>query len=498
MTMADCQTVVSLRAIYAWVVLVCALGCATPWAKEVRKVSEAEGRFGSQDRVAGDADEILVSDRATGGKLAKADYGSQTIDTLLEATEPTNVRSYANVSTTENASSLAAVPTPTIAEAQALDATLSELQEMGAIDAATHTQLLDSLQHTDPALWPQLLAYFRSAASQRKQPLAEPPVEPVQLASATKPSADVAVVKEKNVPEQVNQGAIEPAAKPEEPPPSAENEKKESADKEEAPRAAAKKGKKTKRRKTASPKKEATSEDWQQVLAASIERLEKQTTQPPSTSAEVSQHAALRMMYLAAGRREDALKPIEGIPPGQQDFWAKELYGLSAYLDPTRNPDAGRRAAEANQHFREASARLSEIATLQVRNLSFCKEVTSYGVYKTFDVAQFHAGQELLLYAEVENFKSEHQDRGYHTALKASYQILDERGHRVDEKEFAITEEFCQNPRRDFFVRYFIWMPQRIYGGKYTLQLTVEDTLSQKIGQSSVEFSVATSGDAAP
>ena len=43
----------------------------------------------------------------------------------------------------------------------------------------------------------------------------------------------------------------------------------------------------------------------------------------------------------------------------------------------------------------------------------------------------------------------------YHTALKASYQILDERGARVDEKEFALTEEYCQNPRRDFFIRYF-------------------------------------------
>ena len=39
-------------------------------------------------------------------------------------------------------------------------------------------------------------------------------------------------------------------------------------------------------------------------------------------------------------------------------------------------------------------------------------------------------------------------------------------------------------------MRYHIWLPKRIYGGRYTLQLTIEDTLSQKIGQSSIEFTI--------
>ena len=90
---------------------------------------------------------------------------------------------------------------------------------------------------------------------------------------------------------------------------------------------------------------------------------------------------------------------------------------------------------------------------------------------------EFHSGQEVLLYAEVENFKSAATEQGFHTALRSSYQILDNRGARVDQKEFEITEEHCQNPRRDYFIRYFVWMPKRIYGGTYTLQLTIEDTL---------------------
>jgi hypothetical protein len=90
----------------------------------------------------------------------------------------------------------------------------------------------------------------------------------------------------------------------------------------------------------------------------------------------------------------------------------------------------------------------------------------------------------------VENFKSESTDKGFRTALRSSYQILDPHGARVAQQEFALTEEYCRNPRRDFFIRYFVWMPKRIYGGKYTLQLTIEDTLSQKIGQSTIEFEI--------
>jgi hypothetical protein len=123
--------------------------------------------------------------------------------------------------------------------------------------------------------------------------------------------------------------------------------------------------------------------------------------------------------------------------------------------------------------------------------VAFATEVQSYGCYKKFEKYEFHSGQEVLLYAEVENFKSASSEQGFHTSLKSSYQILDNRGARVDQKEFEVTEEHCQNPRRDYFIRYFIWMPKRIYGGTYTLQLTIEDTLSQKIGQASIEFTVA-------
>ena len=163
---------------------------------------------------------------------------------------------------------------------------------------------------------------------------------------------------------------------------------------------------------------------------------------------------------------------------------------MNAMLDVQRTGDVGRRAAEANLHLREASGRLAELAPLQVRNLNFCTEVISFGVFKKFEKNEFKPGQEVLLYAEIDNFVTESTSRGFHTAFKTRYQIHDSRGNRVDEIEFPLTEEYCQNARRDFFVRYLFNLPKQIFNGPYTLQLSIEDLTGRKIGQASIDFVV--------
>ncbi len=232
-------------------------------------------------------------------------------------------------------------------------------------------------------------------------------------------------------------------------------------------------------------------DDFAGHLSAAIRALETKTQKPPEGPDEVAAHAYLRMLYLVAGRREDALRPIAGVDSAQQDYWSKQLWGLATLLDSERSSDAPRRAAEAAQHLFEAAGKLGETATLVVRNLAYCTEVRSYGVFTRAKDTEFKPGQRVLLYAEVENFKSDHTQKGYHTALKCSYQILDAQGRRVAGDDSSAMEEYCQNPRRDYFLSYeHLHLPTPMYDGRYTLQLTIEDTLSKKIGQSSIEFTV--------
>jgi hypothetical protein len=232
--------------------------------------------------------------------------------------------------------------------------------------------------------------------------------------------------------------------------------------------------------------------DWHGQLTEVIRDLEQRTTTSPRTSIEINQHSALRILYLVAGRREDALRPIPGISPVTQDFWSKQLYGLSTYLDSSEQPDSARRATVAKQYLCEAASKLGDLGLLTVQNLALCTEVSSFGVFRAFKRQEFTPGQEALLYAEVNNFWSEETEKGFRTALRSSYQVLDGDGKRVAHREFAVTEDYCKSRRRDFFMRYFIRLPAEIAPGSYTLELTIEDTLANKIGQSSLPLVIKT------
>jgi len=230
--------------------------------------------------------------------------------------------------------------------------------------------------------------------------------------------------------------------------------------------------------------------DWQSYLQESILMLEQETAGPARTPEEVRRQAELRLLYLAGGDREAALRPIEGISTTQQEFWSEGLFALATYLDAESLPDGPRRAAEARRHLEAALTRLGELSTLSVRNMAFCNKVNSFGIYETYANDEFEPGQQVLLYAELENFKCEETAEGFVTSVRSSYQIFDARGVRVESHDFATTDETCRNRRRDFFMRYFIDLPTRIYDGDYTLKLTIEDMKGQTSGEATIPFRI--------
>jgi hypothetical protein len=340
---------------------------------------------------------------------------------------------------------------------------MAEVQQLGALDPAAQNALLDDLKKTDPSLWPQLVQTFRASIAYRKQV-----EERARLAA-----------------QQAGANGVQPAAYND---PGAQ--KLPTADDGTLPPAGVPAEFASGYPDTHLPEVHVGGDDWRSQLASAIQALEARTAGGGNTPLSPTDQATLRMLYLAAGRRDDALKPITGAADATQEFWSEELFGLSTALDEQRMPDAQRRDAEAVQHLRTAASWLGQSSTLVTRNLAFCTEVQSFGIYKPFPKYEFKPGEEVVLYAEVENFSSENNDKGYHTALKASYQIVDGRGARVAQQDYETTEEWCKNPRSDFFVRYFLYMPKRIYDGNYTLQLTVEDTLGNKAAQSSIPFTI--------
>jgi hypothetical protein len=432
---------------------------------------------------------------------------------------------------------------------QAVDDLVARIAERESLDPASKARLTQDLHQTDPALWPALMQYFQAALAYRRQteerntaagtgqaaappagsslgppPMPSGPASPnpsfSRNAAPAQPVAPAERAVAQSAPLPPPSGSQPPGLLPSYPrteygeapaAPLARSERPlQVASDSEAPRPKGEKpadkpdsrGLSREGPGTAAvvaagyvAAAGANSDPWSERLDGTIKSMEAEARQSPQSSAEVARQARLRLLYLAAGRREDALRPIPSASPALQDSWSQMVYGLATWMDTERFPDAGRRAGEARQPLVAAANRLGELAPLLVRNVSFVREVKSYGDVTPFEKTELAAGQEVLLYAEVENFKSEETPKGFHTQFRGSYEIFDARGQRVTAQELGKTDETCRNQRRDFFLVYNFRLPKRIYGGRHTLQLTVEDLQGQKIGQSSLEFTVKAGGE---
>jgi hypothetical protein len=219
--------------------------------------------------------------------------------------------------------------------------------------------------------------------------------------------------------------------------------------------------------------------------------LSHRVTDSPTTTAEIHQHVSLRMLRLLAGDTERALEPIPHISPAEQDYWSRQLFALATYLDHHAQPDDKRRAAASVIHLDEAVANLHELGSLTLRNLTFCKNVYDYGAYDTYDSDRFSAGQQVSLYVEVENYHCQSTEKGFCTSLGSTYEILNEKGDRIDGGEFPDVEDCCRTRRRDFHVQYGLALPAKLAPGRYTLQLIVKDRQSDKLGHATAAFEIA-------
>lgn len=218
---------------------------------------------------------------------------------------------------------------------------------------------------------------------------------------------------------------------------------------------------------------------------------------PPGATREqqqqyIQKQVQLRMLYLMAGHQERALEAIPGIDPADQEFWQQVFWSLANYFDSDAMPDSSDRATQTIAQLRSAVQRLQESARLEIRNVNFCHKINSYGDYERFQRDEFTPGQPVLVYAEVENFKSDPTSDGrFRTLLRSTVDIHKAGdGGLVQSIPFQATEDLCRNHRRDYFHSYEFTIPQRISLGPHVMKLTMEDQLSRKVATYSLNFTV--------
>jgi hypothetical protein len=134
---------------------------------------------------------------------------------------------------------------------------------------------------------------------------------------------------------------------------------------------------------------------------------------------------------------------------------------------------------------------LEQLAALQLSNVSFCYKINSFGNFESYQRDEFHSGQTVLLYSEINNFESRPQQNGqFTTRLKSFIEIRRGRadGEIIEQNALAPTEDVCRTIRHDYFHSYTIDLPQSLTPGEYTLVLRIEDEFSGKSAVQPISF----------
>ena len=232
-----------------------------------------------------------------------------------------------------------------------------------------------------------------------------------------------------------------------------------------------------------------------------IEALEAQIRHHRSQSATDEElprlEQQLRLVYLTAGRLDEAVAAVESLDAQQREAYKDLMFGLGVWLSPDEARRPPLRSAKVLHSLRDATGELAAASKLELRNLVFCERVDHFGWYGEFPRKEFQPKQQVILYTEVENFTAEHKGpAGYETELQGSYEILDSSGQIVASRQLQLDKEICRNYRRDYFLAYRIYMPDNIPPGRYRLELTVEDLKARgkyqgrKLGEGMIEFTI--------
>lgn len=227
----------------------------------------------------------------------------------------------------------------------------------------------------------------------------------------------------------------------------------------------------------------------QQLMDELIRRYQMRVNE--TAEPQLSDLLRLRTLLVMSGRPDEAVSEIKGWSAAERDFLNHQMLAMWQLLDEAGHPVRRRRWNAALDAQREATKSLAAATgTLDVRALQFCKEVVGFGQTVPFDTAQFTAGQQVILYSEINNFHAEHLSDGYETHLRGSYQVVDSTGQVIAEQILEDDRQTNSNYRQDYCLSYVLYLPKRLAAGNYRFELTIEDVKGQMYGKASIPLEI--------
>ena len=159
-------------------------------------------------------------------------------------------------------------------------------------------------------------------------------------------------------------------------------------------------------------------------------------------------------------------------------------------------------AVESTQNpLDQLLSQLQSANRLRLNRVCLCRQVDGFGQVVEFPDAMFDPGEDILIYCEVDNFKSlpESNQAGtcHRTSLSGNYLILNAEGDVVAEHEYAAVDDVSSAQRDDFFLVFPARIPT-LAPGRYRMYLVVHDELGHDLvahGEP-IQFQIALTGQA--
>lgn len=207
----------------------------------------------------------------------------------------------------------------------------------------------------------------------------------------------------------------------------------------------------------------------------------------------------LRLLHLLADEPQQALQAIPNLPETEQEFWMQMLWALHTGLRPAGKTSGDDHWNTMADLLAAAERRARALAPLQVRHACFCHRINNFGNYEVFPRDEFRPGQPVLVYAELQNFRSELAGPlGYRTRLRTALEILSGEepggvpagGAPLERRDFPATEDLCRSERTDYFHSYRLDLPTQLSPGRFLLRLTITDELSGQSATAELPFRI--------
>jgi len=198
----------------------------------------------------------------------------------------------------------------------------------------------------------------------------------------------------------------------------------------------------------------------------------------------------LRMLYLVAGRSAESVRVIESLPAEEQEFWQSLMLAVNQYRDASDEDARADEFSAALNHLRTASRRLQPLSRLQIRRLTLCERIDGFGNVTEYPTTDFDPGQRVLIYAEIQNFRSQLTAEGfYQSEFAALIEFLrDGDGEILETIRLPQIMDRCDVERTDFYQSFELTVPA--LAGKYTVRLKLRDQLSLQTTEAQLEFNV--------